>query len=525
MRTRHIVAIVIGCLLILPGVGLLFGGGAVGVAALAARGNDGWMAVDMNRLESSGVAVTADDIMLRVEGPAAVVNWFGLQARVTARSLDGKPVFVGVAPQDSVGGYLAGAAYDRVLTVDRYGVASYSHAAGSGSVAPPTSQGFWERSVSGVATQDLTWTIQTGQWAVAVMNADGSPGVAVAATAGVRVGSIWAVALGLAGAGLVLVGLGAALVIVGARGRQQQQPPPPRGPYAGTPVGLGAGQPAPPPTGQPIGQSDAPPPSGPPVGPPVAPPTGVPVGEPVPAGTAPPVPPDQVRPTVEDPVRLDADLQPDLSRWLWLVKWFAAIPHLIVLTALWAAFGVLTVVAWFAILFTGRYPRGIFDFNVGVLRWTWRVSYYAFSGGLGTDEYPPFSLDGRPGDRATLDIAYPEHLSRGLIFVKWLLLLPHWIFMAIVVGTTTTWTRVSEATQTTTEYQWPGLLGLLVALAAVILLFTGSYPRPIFDLVIGLNRWTYRVAAYGALMTDVYPPFRLDQGGHAPVTTLRARTT
>jgi hypothetical protein len=80
-----------------------------------------------------------------------------------------------------------------------------------------------------------------------------------------------------------------------------------------------------------------------------------------------------------------------LNRWLPLVKWFLAIPHLIVLFFLSIAYFVVVVIAWFAILFTGNYPRSLFDFAVGVLRWLLRVSAYAFI--LTTDQYPPFSLE------------------------------------------------------------------------------------------------------------------------------------
>ena len=96
------------------------------------------------------------------------------------------------------------------------------------------------------------------------------------------------------------------------------------------------------------------------------------------------------------PLRVTASLDPGLSRWLWLVKWLLAIPHYVVLVVPVVAFVVLSVVAFVAILVTGRYPRGIFDFNVGVLRWSWRVAYYAY-GALGTDRYPPFTPGGRPG--------------------------------------------------------------------------------------------------------------------------------
>lgn len=215
------------------------------------------------------------------------------------------------------------------------------------------------------------------------------------------------------------------------------------------------------------------------------------------------------------PVRLSAHLEPGLNRALWLVKWLLAIPHLVVLALLWAAFLVLSVIAFVAILVTGRYPRGIFDFNVGVLRWTWRVAYYAY-GGLGTDRYPRFTLREDPSYPAHLEVDYPERLSRGLVLVKWwLLALPHYVVIGLFLGGGA-WVVESVSGDTRT-WQWgAGLIGLLVLVAGLVLLFTGRYPPSVFDLVMGLNRWVYRVLAYAGLMTDVYPPFRLDQGGPDP---------
>jgi hypothetical protein len=216
------------------------------------------------------------------------------------------------------------------------------------------------------------------------------------------------------------------------------------------------------------------------------------------------------------PVRVDATLEDRLSRWLWLVKWLLAVPHYLVLAFLWIAFIVLSAVALVAIVFTGRYPRGIFEFNVGVLRWTWRVAYYAY-GGLGTDHYPPFSLRERPDYPAHLEVEYPAQLSRGLVLVKWwLLAIPHYIVVGIFMGTG--WYVVTNGDAVDLRNAGGGLIGLLVLVAAIVLLFTGRYPRSIFDLVLGLNRWVLRVAAYASLMTDEYPPFRLDMGGTDPGT-------
>ena len=193
-------------------------------------------------------------------------------------------------------------------------------------------------------------------------------------------------------------------------------------------------------------------------------------------------------------VSIKGELTEPPARGWWLIKWLLAIPHFIILAFLSVAFVVVAIIAFFTILFTGKYPKGLFNFNAGVLRWTWRGGFYSY-GVLGTDKYPPFTLKSvdYPAD---LEIEYPEKLSRRLVLVKWwLLAIPHYFVIAFFVGGG--------------HPTYLGLIFALVIIAAIALLFTGKYHGDIFKLIIGLNRWVYRVNAYVTLMTDKYPPFRL----------------
>jgi len=197
------------------------------------------------------------------------------------------------------------------------------------------------------------------------------------------------------------------------------------------------------------------------------------------------------------PVSLRGELTMPPSRGWWLLKWLLALPHYIIIIFLAVASLVVWLIALFAILFTGRFPRKLFEFNVGVMRWVWRVGFYSY-GALGTDKYPPFSLKPDDDYPADLHVEYPEKLSRGLVLVKWwLLAIPHYIILVFFQGANAGNSR------------FPGLVHFLTIFAAFALLFTGKYPEEIFKLVIGMNRWSVRVCAYAGLMTDRYPPFRL----------------
>jgi hypothetical protein len=381
--------------------------------------------------------------------------------------VDDGDVFVGIGPTSDVESYLAGVEHDEVtdLDFDPFS-AEYRRIAGGEPAGPPTDQTFWAASASGAGTQTAIWEPESGDWTVVVMNADGSRDVAVELSAGAEADFLLWVAIGLLIAGVLLLGGGVTMIVFGARGATSA---------ASTAV-------------------------------------------PAAAISA------EARPTVY-PVAVRGELDAGLSRWLWIVKWLLAIPHYIVLAFLWIAFSVLTVVAFFAILFTGRYPRGIFDFNLGVLRWTWRVGFYSYWA-LGTDRYPPFTLAPVPDYPATLEIAYPERLSHWLPLVKWLLAIPHLILVGLFVGG---WGWGWNWGWGWGDDVWgiglSGLVGILVVIAGFVLLFTGRYPRSLFDFTLGLDRWVVRVAAYVSLMRDEYPPFRLDMGPNEPAEPAEAPPT
>ena len=172
----------------------------------------------------------------------------------------------------------------------------------------------------------------------------------------------------------------------------------------------------------------------------------------------------------------------EMNRWLPLVKWLLIIPHFFVLffVAIGAFF--VGVYAFFAVLITGRFPRGAFDYLVGTFRWAYRVVAYFH---LMTDAYPPFSMADDPSYPLRLEVEYPEHMDRWRPLVQWLLAIPYLIIASVLY--------------------W--LTGILTFVAFFTILFTKKIPREMFELMLPGLAWNLRGNAYAYFLTHRYPPF------------------
>jgi hypothetical protein len=182
------------------------------------------------------------------------------------------------------------------------------------------------------------------------------------------------------------------------------------------------------------------------------------------------------------PANLEISYPPELNRWLPLVKWLLVIPHFIALFFVGIGAFFVWIYGFFAVLFTGRWPRGAFEYLVGTLRWAYRVVAYFH---LMTDAYPPFSLDDDPDYPVRLSVEYPEHIANWRPLVQWLLAIPY-VWIAGVL-------------------YW--LTGVLTIVAFFTVLFTKRIPRGMFELMVPGLRWNLRGSAYAYFMNDRYPPF------------------
>ena len=450
LRAGQVVALVLGSLLSIAGMALLTGGGVLIWAHTTQRDASGFYTSPNESLSTGTRALTASIDLHELPGDR---NWMVDHAlgtvRLRATAAGGDPVFVGIAPTADVDAWLRGVAHAHV-TGSNFDSAHLVTTPIAGERNPGSPQ----RQSFWVASASGAGTQQL-RWAVddgrwtAVVM---NPDGAPNVAATVSVGARTGVLLPI-GVGLaiagVLLALGGATLVF--FGLRE---------HAMSSIPL-----------EPAGRPGA------------------------------------------YPARLDGRLDPDVGRWTWLIKWILVIPHAIVLALLWFEVTLLTVVAGVSILFRGRYPRSIFEFNLGVMRWSWRVAFYT-SSAFGTDRYPPFTFHPDPAYPADFEVTYPERLSRPLVLVKWwLLALPHLLIVAILsggwgVGADGAWRIASGG----------GLISLLAIIAAIVLAVRGTYPESLFDAVMGFNRWCYRVLAYVALMTDEYPPFRLDTGGDDPGT-------
>ena len=249
MSTKRIIALVVGCVMLIPALGMFIGGAALTIAYATQRDDDGYFDVTIESLRSSTVAITGEDVRFTADpgSPDWVIDAIDLDVRLSATSLDpDRAIFIGIARQADLDAYLDGVAHDRVLRLDDGGPA-YRRANGTDDVAPPRDETFWVASSTGTGQQELIWEATSGRWAAVLMNADGSADVAATLTVGARSDLVLPVAIALTGFGLVFLIASVVLIVVGASGARRRIP-------AGTP-NAEPGSPLPPPVSSGVGPS------------------------------------------------------------------------------------------------------------------------------------------------------------------------------------------------------------------------------------------------------------------------------
>jgi uncharacterized protein DUF4389 len=184
------------------------------------------------------------------------------------------------------------------------------------------------------------------------------------------------------------------------------------------------------------------------------------------------------------PVRFEVPYPEDAGRLRILVRWFLAIPQILVAEVLGDLAALLAFFAFWLILFTKRYPEPLFNLVVGATRWQYNVTAYVL---MHDKPYPPFSFDDGVYPDLSYNVIRQDEYNRWLPLVKWLLLVPHYITLALL-----------------------GIAAAFVWLyAAIIVVITGQFPRGPFNFLLGVGRWSARVTAYFLLQTDRYPPFSM----------------
>lgn len=245
MKPGRVIALVVGILVVLPSLGVLIGGVGLGVAYGVARDDDGFVAVDLDRLATDTVAITAGDADFEAE--PGTPDWFwsaldtDIRIRVDGAGADDGEIFIGIGRSSDVARYLADIAHDELVDLDDE--PEYRLLPGSDDVALPGEQTFWEVSSAGATEQEIRFDVRGGSWTAVLMNADGSAGLAADVNVGLRSGAVVPIAIAMVFFGAIFTAAAVVLIVYGAAGaRSDRQPGAPGAPATAgtTPVGTAA---------------------------------------------------------------------------------------------------------------------------------------------------------------------------------------------------------------------------------------------------------------------------------------------